>query len=156
MLRKARLAGKDNCSSVGMTFAEGSKGSGPCRAVFENVTDERRSGNLLEALKEAGESRKSRDHDLFDVDSGFSEPLESSCVSRFGVRRSFVEAGGNKEGSKGTKPTEGRFKSSRTSLIVNDACNVNITFGRAVLHIETAHLHWSSPPNHSDPSNPAL
>lgn len=123
MLRKAMVAGKDNCSCVEITFAEGSKGSGPCRAVCENVTDESRSGNSVEALNEVGARRKSSDHDFSDFDSGFNDPLDSNCVSRFGVRVSFVEVGGNKEGSIGTKPTEGRLSNSRTSLIVKDACN---------------------------------
>ena len=132
MLRKARLAGKDNCSFVALTFAEGSKGSGLCKAVWENVTDESRSGNSVEALNEVGARRKSRDHDLSDFDSEFNDPVDSNCVSRFGVRVSFVEAGGNREGSIGTKPTDGSLNSSRTSLMVKDAWNIGISCRRPV------------------------
>ena len=123
MLRKARAAGNVLIRPVGVGFAVGEKGSGPWRVWWARVREERCMGlEVAEELKEVGESRKLSDQDLVDAEGGVGEPLEKSWVMRLAARGRVVGFGGRRKGSMGSKETEGRVRSSRTSLMVNAAC----------------------------------
>lgn len=72
-------------------------------------------------MKDFGERRKSSDHDFCARAGGVVEPFDNSCVRRFGVLGRFATFGGNRVGSMGSNDTEGIVRSSRASLMVNEA-----------------------------------
>ena len=106
---------------VGFTVADDLYASGPCSVFFTYVIEDKVFSASSEALKVQGESRKLSDHDFSASKVEVNDPLESSCVRRFDVRESFVGSGGKRVGSIGSKETEGRLTSSRTSRIVKAA-----------------------------------
>lgn len=83
--------------------------------------EERTVGVSLEALKEIGESKKSRVHFFVACEVGVGEPFNKSSTRRFAVLGRFATLGGNRIGSIGVNDTEGNFSSSRTSLMVKEA-----------------------------------
>lgn len=85
------------------------------------VIEDRLFTAVGEALNDPGERRKFRDQDLLAWDISVGEVLDSNWISRFGVRESFATSGGNRVESIDLKCVDGRFKSSRTSLIVKEA-----------------------------------
>lgn len=74
-----------------------------------------------EALKDFGESRKSKDQDFCARAEGFNEPFDNNFVKRFGVLGRFSAFGGNRVGLMGSNDTDGSVRSSRTSLMVKEA-----------------------------------
>ena len=122
MLRKATLAGSVTVSSVAETRAEEEKGSLSLMRFLANVIDESEFDEAEEALNEVGERKKSRDHFLRASLGGVVEPFWRSSVSRLAVRGRAFGSGGKRMGSIGSNVTDGSFMSSRTSLMVNEAC----------------------------------
>ena len=81
-------------------------------------------------MKERGERKKLRDQDLFEsgfvleeagVEKGLEDAWLRSWTRRFCARGSLLGSGGRRAGERGSKETEGRFRSSRTSLMVKEA-----------------------------------
>ncbi len=122
MLLKAKEAGKVARPSVVETLAEGSKTLGPSSLVSANSMEAKLFDVLLNDLNDVGERRKSRDHDFCASARDVDEPFERSCVRRFAVRGSCERSGGSSLGSMLSNPTDGRFKSSLTSLVVKATC----------------------------------
>jgi hypothetical protein len=72
-------------------------------------------------LKRVGDNRKSSDHDLGAEEAVFSDPFMRSWVIRLEALGSLDGSGGRRDGSIGLKNTEGKFMSSRASLMVKAA-----------------------------------
>ena len=106
---------------MGETVADELKMSGPFNSFLMNVREDRLVDVALDALNDLGDKRKSKDQDFRACETVVDEPLAKSCVRRLGVRGSFAVLCGNRAGSIGSKETEGRLSSSRTSLIVKAA-----------------------------------
>lgn len=108
-------------SSTGAALVRGS--ASDLNWFFANDTLSNASGRVLEELKLVGESRKSSDHDFVDDNGSFEEPLASNWAIRFccrGRADTCVEEGKRLAGIL-SKATDGRVRSSRSSLIVNAA-----------------------------------
>lgn len=170
MLRKQMLVGISvwatwpSSWNKGVTFEVGEKGSAGSSWFLENFMYERTSGRDGELWKECGERRKSRDQDL-EASSGFvRDPFARSWVKRFWAlgRDLMVISGGKRCSGIGSNDTEGSWRISRTSLIVNAAWEVI----RYIIHIITKlkargrkkhpYLHRTSSSDHSDPLDCAL
>ena len=119
------LKANDDCMEldfvVGVTWAVELCMSGPCSTLSMNVMLDRSFEASLEALKDFGERRKSKDHDFWACDTEVGEPFSSNCVKRLDALGSIVTSEGKRAESMGSKYTEGRLKSSRTSLMVKEA-----------------------------------
>lgn len=124
MLRKARLAGRVTCCSVVETCAEEAKGSPSLMRVLAKVIEPRRSESDCDGLKDVGKRKKLRDHFLSASVSAVVDPFSRSSVRRLAVLGNALGLGGSNSGSICSKLTAGSFMSSRTSLIVNDACQI--------------------------------
>ena len=127
--RNDREAGTSMNSPVPFAVELASEGS---MLVFSQERLPSCSGAEGSALKDVGVRQKSRDQDLVADDSGTLDPFFSKSIRRFGGRSNTVVGRGNKTGSMGWNATEGRFRSSRASLIVKAAC-----------HVQSDPNHWS-------------
>lgn len=70
--------GYDISLVVGETVADESKMSGPFTSFLRNVREDRVPGVALDALKDLGERKKSRDQDFRACEAGVDEPLAKS------------------------------------------------------------------------------